>query len=95
MDRLINADDILSRAHDVVLQNGAKHRCFDATLLHEIPTVDAMPIAWLREYQSRYDNTYGMYGGPIMCDKGSLISMAIDVIINDYVAEREEEEMDG
>ena len=42
MSRLINADDILSRAHDVTLKNGAKHRCFDVTMLHEIPTVETL-----------------------------------------------------
>lgn len=38
--RLIDADEIKKREHDVVLANGAKHRCFDTTMLYEIPTVD-------------------------------------------------------
>ena len=46
MTRLINADEIKKREHDVILANGAKHRCFDTTLLHEIPTIDAVPITF-------------------------------------------------
>lgn len=42
--RLINADEIKKREHDVILANGAKHRCFDTTRLYEIPTVDAVPV---------------------------------------------------
>ena len=38
--RLIDADDIVKYSHDVILQGGARHRCFDVTLLHEIPTVE-------------------------------------------------------
>ena len=42
--RLIDADEIKKREHDVVLVNGAKHRCFDTTMLFEIPTVDAVEV---------------------------------------------------
>ena len=42
--RLIDADEIKKREHDVVLANGAKHRCFDTTMLYEIPTVDAVEV---------------------------------------------------
>ena len=42
--RLIDADEIKKREHDVVLANGAKHRCFDTTRLYEIPTVEAEPV---------------------------------------------------
>ena len=42
--RLIDADEIKKREHDVILANGAKHRCFDTTRLYEIPTVDAKPV---------------------------------------------------
>ena len=64
MSRLINADDILSRAHDVTLKNGAKHRCFDVTMLHEIPTVET--LEWilckerLPEANGRYLVTRGL-----------------------------------
>lgn len=47
--RLINADEIKKREHDVVLANGAKHRCFDTTTLFEIPTIEAVP---LEDYRS-------------------------------------------
>ena len=42
--RLIDADEIKKRERDVVLANGAKHRCFDTTLLVEIPTIDAVDV---------------------------------------------------
>ena len=42
--RLVDADEIKKRERDVVLANGAKHRCFDTTMLFEIPTVDAEPV---------------------------------------------------
>lgn len=44
MGRLIDVDEIKKREKDVVLANGAKHRCFDTTVLYEIPTVDAVPV---------------------------------------------------
>lgn len=44
MGRLIDTDEIKKREKDVVLANGAKHRCFDTTMLYEIPTVDAEPV---------------------------------------------------
>lgn len=51
--------------------------------------MDKIPIEWLREYQKRYDELEEK--GSIMVDKGSLISMAIDIIIDDFEAEMEEE----
>lgn len=42
--RLVDADEIKKREQDVVLANGAKHRCFDTTMLFEIPTVDAVEV---------------------------------------------------
>ena len=58
--------------------------------------MDKIPIKWLREYQKRYDDAYE---GSSMVDiedfglavKGSLMSMAIDIIIDDFEAEMEEE----
>lgn len=58
--------------------------------------MDKIPIKWLREYQKRYDD---VYEGTSMVDiegfgsavKGSLMSMAIDIIIDDFEAEMEEE----
>ena len=44
MGRLIDVDEIKKREKDVVLANGAKHRCFDTTMLYELPTVDAVPV---------------------------------------------------
>ena len=44
MLRLIDADEIKKREKDVILANGAKHRCFDTTMLSEIPTVDAVEV---------------------------------------------------
>lgn len=38
-NKLVYIDDILARAHDVTLEGGAKHRCFDVTLLNELDTV--------------------------------------------------------
>ena len=38
-NKLVYVDDILARAHDVTLEGGAKHRCFDVTLLNELDTV--------------------------------------------------------
>ena len=46
-DRLIWESEIKKREHDVVLANGAKHRCFDTTMLSEIPTVEAEP-KWIQ-----------------------------------------------
>lgn len=40
MEDLIRRADVLALAKDVTLKNGAKHRCIDATLIHEIPPVE-------------------------------------------------------
>lgn len=37
MDDLISRQDVLALAKDVTLQNGCKHRCIDATMIHELP----------------------------------------------------------
>lgn len=37
--RLFDERDILKNQHDVILKNGAKHRCFDTTLLSEIRAI--------------------------------------------------------
>ena len=50
-DRLILESEIKKREHDVVLKDGAKHRCFDTTMLFEIPTVDAVPIDWILNHE--------------------------------------------
>ena len=44
MTRLIYADELMKYAHDVTLANGARHRCIDATVIYDIPTVDAEPV---------------------------------------------------
>ena len=38
--QLISIDNLESISKDVTLQNGAKHRCIDATQIHELPKVD-------------------------------------------------------
>lgn len=40
MTDLIRRADVLALAKDVILKNGAKHRCIDATLVHEIPSAE-------------------------------------------------------
>ena len=37
---LIDVDELKSRAKDVILQNGAKHRCIDATIISELPKTE-------------------------------------------------------
>ena len=61
MPRLIDADEIKKREKDVVLANGAKYRCFDTTMLSEIPTVDAEPVRhghWIRDFMIAEDTFY-------------------------------------
>lgn len=36
----INRQAVLSLAKDVILINGAKHRCIDATQIHELPSAE-------------------------------------------------------
>ena len=38
--KLIAEDALLSIAKDVTLANGAKHRCIDATQIHELPKTE-------------------------------------------------------
>lgn len=40
MMKLIDADILKSHAKDVTLQNGAKHRCIDSTIICELPKVE-------------------------------------------------------
>lgn len=35
---MISRQDVLALAKDVILINGAKHRCIDATQIHELPS---------------------------------------------------------
>lgn len=51
--RLIDEDEIKKREHDVVLANGAKHRCFDTTTLFEIPTVNAVEVVRCKDCKYR------------------------------------------
>lgn len=74
MDKLIRRADLLRYAHDVTLANGAKHRCIDATVIHEIPAADARPERhgrWIRKhgdpynaYCSECDSVIGASGWP-------------------------------
>jgi hypothetical protein len=81
--RLINADDILSMAHDVILQNGAKHRCFDVTMLHEIPKVEAIPIEFIQQWIDKQN--YGRRNGKMMLAKA----------LNELIAEWRKEHETG
>ena len=57
MSKLISADEIKKRERDVILANGAKHRCFDTTLLYEIPMVDAVEVVRCKDCKwSRCDD---------------------------------------
>lgn len=38
--KLIDTDILKSHAKDVTLQNGAKHRCIDSTIICELPKVE-------------------------------------------------------
>ena len=38
--KLIAIDDLKSITKDVTLENGVKHRCIDATQIHELPKVE-------------------------------------------------------
>lgn len=40
MSGLISRQDVLALAKDVILINGAKHRCIDATQIHELPSAE-------------------------------------------------------
>lgn len=60
-DRLIWESEIKKREHDVVLKDGAKHRCFDTTMLTEIPT--AIKVVRCKdckfgEYDEDFPNQY-------------------------------------
>ena len=37
--RLVDIESVRAKARDVMLANGAKHRCIDATALYEIPII--------------------------------------------------------
>lgn len=39
-DDLIRRADVLALAKDVTLEGGAKHRCIDATMIHELPSAE-------------------------------------------------------
>ena len=54
--RLIWADEILKREHDVTLGNGAKHRCFDTTTLYDVPTAkDAVEVVRCKDCKHHED----------------------------------------
>ncbi len=44
--RLIDADALMKLAKDVTLENGVKHRCIDATMIHELPTIEHGKGRW-------------------------------------------------
>lgn len=54
MADLVRRSDVLALAKDVTLKNGAKHRCIDATLVHEIPSAEPEREKgkWINAYTS-------------------------------------------
>ena len=59
MSRCINEDEILKRQKDVILFNGAKHRCFDTTELAEVPTADVREVVLCKDCKYWQDNNDG------------------------------------
>lgn len=57
-DDLISRADVLAFAKDVTLKGGAKHRCIDATMIHELPSAERSDEAeyWHEKCQS-YEQT--------------------------------------
>ncbi|MPM27694.1 hypothetical protein SDC9_74207 [bioreactor metagenome] len=44
-EKYVRMSDLDKLAHDVVLANGARHRCVDAVEMHLLPAADVLPIA--------------------------------------------------
>ena len=57
----ISRQDVLSLAKDVILINGAKHRCIDATQIHELPSVESEIIYCKNCNHSKEDKIFGGY----------------------------------
>ena len=49
--KLIAEDALLSIAKDVTLANGAKHKCIDATQIHELPKTEIVRCKNCRFYK--------------------------------------------
>ena len=73
--RLIDANEIKKRERDVVLANGAKHRCFDTTMLFEIPIVDAEPVVRCKDCKH---NSLNRIIGNTYCNLGIGLSQLYD-----------------
>ena len=54
-DDLISRQAVLALAKDVILENGAKHRCIDATLIHELPSAERKKGVWLEKHHAYAD----------------------------------------
>lgn len=52
--KLIYEKYILDNSHDVTLENGAKHRCFDVTKLSEVPSIDVIPVDAIEKLCCKY-----------------------------------------
>ena len=59
--RLISEEALLSIAKDVTLANGAKHRCIDATKIHELPAIYELPLKCVecKHWRMSQHGTYG------------------------------------
>lgn len=60
MADLIDRQAVLSLAKDVVLKNGAKHRCIDATMVHELPSTQPEQPPYVAEIESEYRKAVNM-----------------------------------
>ena len=57
--KVIAVDALLSIAKDVTLANGAKHRCIDATQIHELPKTEIIRCKDCKYYwENAHECTY-------------------------------------
>lgn len=56
VEDMISRQDVLALAKDVILINGEKHRCIDATQIHELPSAQPEPKKgkWIKLYAGNY-----------------------------------------
>ena len=73
--KLIAEDELLSIAKDVTLANGAKHRCIDATQIHELPKTEVVRCKDCKHYdsetQSCLDGLDGIFQPDWFCADGT------------------------
>ena len=56
---MIDVDELKSHAKDVILQNGAKHRCIDATIISELPKQEIVRCKDCKWWDKKNDSNYG------------------------------------